>query len=210
MMPPPGGYHGGPEGVPWGAGAGGRGPSPPMDPAVVSQGMPAPRPSQPPGPGGGPGGFVDPAIVGFRPEAAPAQSSAAEPAGNALPPMLQQLFKKAPAGEAAGGGGEAGGAGRVRELEQEVARLKQELEAERAARKDDRMKMASMVSEVKAKWTMDKETIAQLQKELAAARQAGAGHERNQSLLERLNIQAPPTAGSVPGAWGGAASHHLG
>ena len=72
-----------------------------MDPAVVSQGMPAPRPSQPPGPGGGPGGFVDPAIVGFRPEAAPAQSSAAEPAGNALPPMLQQLFKKAPAGEAA-------------------------------------------------------------------------------------------------------------
>ncbi len=72
------------------------------------------------------------------------------------------------------------------------------------------MKMASMVSEVKAKWTLDKETIAQLQKELSVVRQAGAGPERNQSLLERLNIQAPPAAGSVPGAWGGAAGQHLG
>ena len=98
----------------------------------------------------------------------------------------------------------------MQELELEVARLKQELEAERAARKDDRMKMASMVSEVKAKWTMDKETIAQLQKELSMVRQAGAGPERNQSLLERLNIQAPPAAGSAPGAWGGAAGQNLG
>ena len=62
---------------------------------------------------------------------------------------------------------------------------------------------------VKAKWTMDKETIAQLQKELSMVRQAGAGPERNQSLLERLNIQAPPAAGSAPGAWGGAAGQHL-
>ena len=63
------------------------------------------------------------------------------------------------------------------------------------------MKMASMVSEVKAKWTQDKEMIARLQRELAARQNAAGPEPRSQSLLERLHITPPQQpGGQVPGA----------
>ena len=208
---PPGG-----PGAPWG-GAGQPSPSLPMDPAIMSHGAPPPSAQA---------GFIDPAIVGFRPEAA-------EPApggdGGALPPMLQQLFKSVPSGGGGSGAGDSSGGlakgsstARVQELEEEVACLRQELESERAARKEDRMKMASMVSEVKAKWTQDKETIAMLQRELAARQNVGGSEPRSQSLLERLNITPPQQPrGQMPGgglgvgglpnySGGGAAPNQLG
>merc|ERR1719399_2742404 len=73
-----------------------------------------------------------------------------------------------------------------------------------------------------AKWTQDKETIAMLQRELAARQNAGGSEPRSQSLLERLNITPPQQpGGQMPGgglgvgglpnySGGGAAPNQLG